>query len=91
MIFGIGCDLCAISRMEKSLTGPHGAAFARRVFGPAERAALGTAMSQTILDDYGYFFASYLRMNFVMNNRVTGFTAHPSDYYEITAQLSVGE
>ena len=25
-----------------------------------------------------------------MNNRVTGFTAHPSDYYEITAQLSVG-
>ncbi len=41
MIFGIGCDLCAISRMEKSLTGPHGAAFARRVFGPAERAALG--------------------------------------------------
>ena len=41
MIFGIGCDLCAISRMEKSLSGPHGAAFARRVFGPAERAALG--------------------------------------------------
>ena len=41
MIFGIGCDLCAISRMEKSLTGPHGPAFARRVFGPAERAALG--------------------------------------------------
>ena len=40
MIFGIGCDLCAISRMEKSLSGPHGAAFARRVFGPAERAAL---------------------------------------------------
>lgn len=41
MIFGIGCDLCAISRMEKSLTGPHGPAFARRVFGPAEQAALG--------------------------------------------------
>ena len=41
MIFGIGCDLCAIARMEKSLTGPHGPAFARRVFGPAERAALG--------------------------------------------------
>ena len=41
MLYGIGCDLCAISRMEKSLTGPHGPAFARRVFGPAERAALG--------------------------------------------------
>ena len=41
MIFGIGCDLCSIPRMEKSLTGPHGAAFAGRVFGPAEREALG--------------------------------------------------
>ena len=41
MIYGIGCDLCAIPRMEKSLTGPHGGAFARRVFGPDEREALG--------------------------------------------------
>ncbi len=41
MIYGIGCDLCAIPRMEKSLTGPHGGAFARRVFAPDEREALG--------------------------------------------------
>ncbi len=41
MIYSIGCDLCAIPRMEKSLTGPHGGAFARRVFGPDEREALG--------------------------------------------------
>ena len=41
MLFGIGCDLCAIPRMEKSLSGVHGAAFARRVFGPAEREILG--------------------------------------------------
>ena len=41
MIYGIGCDLCDIRRMEKILAGPHGAAFARRVFGAAERAALG--------------------------------------------------
>ena len=41
MLYGIGCDLCEIARLEKSLSGPHGAAFARRVFGPAERAALG--------------------------------------------------
>ena len=41
MIYGIGCDLCAIPRMEKSLPGPHGGAFARRVFGPDEREALG--------------------------------------------------
>ena len=39
MVYGIGCDLCSIARMEKSLLGPHGAVFARRVFGPAEQAA----------------------------------------------------
>ena len=37
MVYGIGCDLCSIARMEKSLLGPHGAVFARRVFGPAEQ------------------------------------------------------
>lgn len=41
MLFGIGCDLCAIARMEKSLSGAHGETFARRVFGPAERELLG--------------------------------------------------
>ncbi len=39
MVYGIGCDLCSIARMEKSLLGPHGAVFTRRVFGPAEQAA----------------------------------------------------
>lgn len=41
MIFGIGCDLCTVTRIEKSLTGPHGAAFAQRVYGPAEQQLLG--------------------------------------------------
>ena len=41
MLYGIGCDLCAIAHLEKSLTGPHAAAFVRRVYGEAERAALG--------------------------------------------------
>ena len=27
MVYGIGCDLCSIARMEKSLLGPHGAGF----------------------------------------------------------------
>lgn len=58
-------------------------------FDPAARAELGRQMSQTILDDCGYFFASHLRMRFVMRAGVSGFTAHPSDYYEITAQLTV--
>lgn len=37
MIFGIGTDLCEISRMEKSLESP---AFMRRVFSPEEQALL---------------------------------------------------
>ncbi len=40
MIYGIGCDLCSIQRIEKSLLGGHGATFARRVYGPAEQALL---------------------------------------------------
>ena len=46
MLYGIGCDLCSIARMEKSLLGPHGAVFARRVFGPAEQAALGLPLAE---------------------------------------------
>ena len=41
MLYGIGCDLCEVARMEKSLSGPHRSAFVRRVFGPEEQAALG--------------------------------------------------
>ena len=40
MIFGIGCDVCALDHLEKSLPGPHAAAFVRRVYGPAECTAL---------------------------------------------------
>ena len=46
MVYGIGCDLCSIARMEKSLLGPHGAVFVRRVFGPAEQAALGLPLAE---------------------------------------------
>ena len=45
MVYGIGCDLCSIARMEKSLLGPHGAVFARRVFGPAARRTAHTVAS----------------------------------------------
>ena len=46
MVYGIGCDLCSIARMEKSLLGPHGAVLAPRVFGPAEQAALGLPLPE---------------------------------------------
>ena len=41
MLYGIGCDLCELAHLEKSLTGAHAAAFVRRVYGETERAALG--------------------------------------------------
>lgn len=40
MIYGIGCDLCSISRLRKSLSGEHSARFIQRVYGQAERSAL---------------------------------------------------
>ena len=33
MLYGIGCDLCELAHLEKSLTGAHAAAFVRRVYG----------------------------------------------------------
>ena len=41
MLYGIGCDLCEVAHLKKSLASPHSAAFVRRVYGAAERAALG--------------------------------------------------
>ena len=55
----------------------------------AERGKLATKMQQIILDDASFIFASHLKMSFVMKSNISGFEAHPSDYYEITANLSV--
>ena len=56
-------------------------------FDPQKRAEIATNMQQILLDDYGFIFASHLKMSFVMKNKVKNFIAHPSDYYEITADL----
>lgn len=56
-------------------------------FDSDKRAELAVQMQQIILDDCGFIFASHLKMSFVMKANVTGFEAHPSDYYEITANL----
>lgn len=44
-------------------------------------------MTQTLLDDHMFFFASHLKMSMVSGGGVTGLTAHPCDYYEITVNL----
>lgn len=56
-------------------------------FDADERARLATDMTQTILDDYAFIFASHLKMSIVSGEGVTGLAAHPCDYYEITADL----
>ncbi len=48
MIVGIGCDLCSVERIRKSLESTHGARFAARVFGQGERQALGLEPAQTL-------------------------------------------
>lgn len=58
-----------------------------RTFDVNERAALATEMTQTILDDNGFIFASHLKMSIVSGEGVTGLLAHPCDYYEITVDL----
>lgn len=59
----------------------------RNEFDQDKRNALAIQISQQILDDNAYIYASHLKMSFVMKKNVSGFTAHPSDYYEITAAL----
>ncbi len=56
-------------------------------FDPARRAELAVAMQQILLDDSAFVFCSHLQMSLVSRADVAGLTAHPSDYYEITAAL----
>jgi len=56
-------------------------------FGAEKRSEIAIKMSQQILDDCALIYAAHLQMSFVMKPNVEGFTAHPSDYYEITAAL----
>ena len=58
-------------------------------FDVAERSRLATQMQQTILDDNGYFFTSFLTMGIVADSDVSGLETHPCDYYEITVDLDV--
>lgn len=58
-----------------------------QTFDTAKRSDLAVQMTQTILDDNGFIFAAHLKMSIVAKKGVTGFKAHPCDYYEITADL----
>lgn len=58
-------------------------------FDTKEREQLAVKMQQTILDDNAYVFVSHLRMSMIYKANVTGLVAHPSDFYEITANLDI--
>ena len=72
-------DSATISQLEDEL---------HNTFGADKRSELVIKMSQQVLDDCALIYASHLRMSFVMKSNVKGFKAHPSDYYEITAELN---
>ena len=46
-------------------------------------------MQQQILDDNAFIFCSFLRMSMITKSNVKGLVAHPSDYYEFTADLDI--
>ena len=56
-------------------------------YGAGGRSDLAIQMGQQVLDDCALFYASHLRMSFVMKPNIEGFVAHPSDYYEIRPEL----
>ncbi|MBR3746679.1 MAG: ABC transporter substrate-binding protein, partial [Selenomonadaceae bacterium] len=71
-------DSAEISALENEL---------HNTFGAEKRSDIVIKMSQKVLDDCALIYASHLKMSFVMKPNVEGFKAHPSDYYEITAEL----
>lgn len=67
-----------LERLEKQLN---------TTFDAKERVNIADQMTQIILDDHAFFFASHLKMSIVAGKGVTGLKAHASDYYEITVDL----
>ncbi|MCD8121894.1 MAG: ABC transporter substrate-binding protein [Clostridiales bacterium] len=57
-------------------------------FDVSRRADLAVQMQQVILDDHAFVFCSHLKMSMVSQASVSGLTAHPCDFYEITADLA---
>lgn len=53
------------------------------------REQIAVQMQEIILEDHAYIFCSHLRMCMISRAGVTGLTAHPCDYYEITSQLDM--
>ena len=59
-----------------------------KTFDTERRSELAVEMQQTILDDNAFVFCSHLKMSMISKASVTGLTAHPCDFYEITVDLA---
>ncbi len=64
MIFGIGCDLCAIARMQKILAKPTAAHFLQRVFAPQELAYFKITPSDAAFSTIGAKHVESMAANF---------------------------
>lgn len=62
-----------------------------KTFDTDRRSELAIQMQQTILDDNAFVFCSHLQMSMISKATVTGLTAHPCDFYEITVDLAPAE
>ncbi len=62
-----------------------------RTFDRQRREELAGQMQQILLDDDAFVFCSHLQMSLITRSEVTGLTAHPCDYYEITADVRPAE
>lgn len=56
-----------------------------------ERSQLAIEMQQELLDDNAFVFCSFLKMSMISKSTVTGLTAWPCDFYELTAELDINE
>lgn len=60
-------------------------------FDTGKRARLAKKIQEQVLDDCGYYYASFLQMAIVSNSKVTGLEAHPCDYYELSAGMDIAQ
>ena len=58
-------------------------------FDPAKRAELAVQMQQVLLNDNAFVFCSFLKMSMISRAGVTGYDYHPTDFYQVTAELDI--
>ena len=58
-------------------------------FDPAKRSELAVQMQQALLDDNAFVFCSFLKMSMISKAGVTGYDYHPTDFYQVTAELDI--